>query len=219
MIDFIKFLLGAVICMGGCIGLMKWIDTWEVEEKEVEEKEVEEKEVKKEATSKIQAVIDRREWFLKKKKEEEEQIKKEMEMSLIYKGLSPSEIQAEIKGEECFRKYVLLGNLSVGSKNDYFDFLDLYIEHGGSASHHYKNNIEESLKQHKNMDNMIYIARNEIEIFPSHGSLGKMIIVMPDCKVISGYGARNQFYCYDDISNQKYAFWIPTYKDWVKRWN
>ena len=168
---------------------------------------------KKKASLKIKSVIDRRKWFLEKEKKEKEQIKKEIEMSLIYKNLSPAEIKAEIKAEECFRKYVSLGNLSVGCADDYFDFLDSYFEHGGIATHHYENNIEKNLKESQE----IYIARNEIEIFPSYGSSGKIIIVMPGCKVIHGNEFGNNFYCYDDILNQKYAFWIPTFKDWAER--
>lgn len=162
----------------------------------------------------IEGVINRREWFLQKMKDAERM----RELSFKYPNLNQDEIKGELMAEKCFSKYVSLGNLSVGCADDYFDFLDSYVEHGGSATHHYENNINKSLKENENKSQEIYIARNEIEIFPAHGSPGKIIIVMPGCTVIHGYQACNAFYCYDNISNQKYAFWIPTFKDWLERW-
>ena len=208
MIDFIKFLLGAAICMGGCIGLMKWIDTWEVEEKEVK-KEVEEEikgDVKKEATPKIQEVLNLRKLSIEKRTQEEMVVKKRSEMMARYPFLSPAQIEQELKFEECFDKY-----LSVGVRDDYFNFLNAYVESGGIPNQHRDYWVEYNKE--------IYIAKNKIEIFPLYGSRVKKIIIMPGCEIIDGNPGRNNFYCYDDILNQKYAYYIPTYKDWEERWN
>ena len=106
----------------------------------------------------------------------------------------------EAIANEFIRKYLIHGN-----STDYFMFLDTYIKSGGKVSHHY---------DYEFRGNRVYIARNICEIFPLYGSSAIMVIMMPGCRVTEGDKGHNNFYSYDDILNQKYASWFPTYSDW-----
>ncbi len=113
------------------------------------------------------------------------------------------------KARDCIKS----NRLALGCASDYFDFLDAYVEAGGKPTHHYPYTLTDQ----------IYIATKTCEIFPLSGSSSIMVIMMPGCQIIlgdsssrplQGWQGHNSFYSYDDILNQKYASYVPTYSDW-----
>lgn len=165
--------------------------------------------VKKKSSPKIQAVLDHRKLSIKKQKEdkkilreEERYMRKFDNWERVKGGEAWIKLRQSREAKKCVSQY-----LSVGSINDYFNFLDCYIENGGVPTHHYNGTCRER----------IYIAKSKCKIFSSEWKDKIVVIVMPGCEIIHGKNGHNNFYFYDDILNQKYAEEIPTYKNWAKR--
>jgi hypothetical protein len=154
-------------------------------------------------------------WIKKSEKKKEALRQREISICAEYSAWNQHQIEYETKR----RERLLVANRAIkkhlrrGDSSDYFQFLDAYIEAGGKPSHHYDYDC----------GNDIYVATNVCKIFPLYGADSIMVIMMPGCRIIEGdyrsrplqgWNGHNNFYSYDNILNQKYATWVPTYSDW-----
>ena len=106
--------------------------------------------------------------------------------------------EAENRKYEAEREAILkMANIQIqtylraGYSSDYFEFLDAYVEAGGSPTHHYEYDLRQE----------IYIAEKACKIFPLYGAQSIMVIMKPGCTIINGDTGttcgHNSFYIFD----------------------